>query len=226
MVNKKKIYKTLSEMAEGDILEYLQAVSDLLFNERDLQMHLATFLRQTGHYDDVDLEYYVPLSELKGYIWNNELRMDVLVRKGKEFLPIELKYKTKTVRKKLLRFGESVAEEVEVMKNQGAQDLGMYDFWKDVRRIEIVRKRFKAIKSGLAVFVTNDPAYLKAGRDTSNHILFSMTEGTHGKEKHWLDKESACCKTHPDFEVEKDYFIHWELRKVEGIDIYHTLLTI
>ena len=216
----------LIDVVRTDVKQFLDTNEELLFNERDFQMHLATSLRGTNHHDDVDVEYYVPLSELNGYIWNNELRMDVLVRKGKEFLPIELKYKTKTVRKKLFRFGESVAEDVEVMKNQGAQDLGMYDFWKDVRRIEIVRKRFKAIKSGLAVFVTNDPAYLKAGRDTSNHILFSMTEGTHGKEKHWLDKESACCKTHPDFEVEKDYFIHWELRKVEGIDIYYTLLTI
>ena len=216
----------LIDVVRTDVKQFLDTNEELLFNERDFQMHLATCLRGTNHYDDVDVEYYVPLSELNGYIWNNELRMDVLVRKGKEFLPIELKYKTKTVRKKLFRFGESVAEDVEVMKNQGAQDLGMYDFWKDVRRIEIVRKRFKAIKSGLAVFVTNDPAYLKAGRDTSNHILFSMTEGTHGTEKHWLDKNSTCCKTHPDFEVDKDYSIHWELRKIEGIDIYYTLLTI
>ena len=120
---------TLLNVAHTDVKQFLDTNKELLFNERDLQMHLATFLRLTGHYDDVDVEYYVPLSELKGYIWNNELRMDVLVRKGKEFLPIELKYKTKFVRKKLLRFGESVAEEVEVMKNQGAQDLGKYDFW-------------------------------------------------------------------------------------------------
>ena len=216
----------LIDIVSSDVKRYLDTNKELLFNERDFQMHLATFLRQTGHYDDVELEYYVPLSELKGYIWNNELRMDILVHKEEEYLPIELKYKTKSVRKSLLRFGESVAEAVEVMKNQGAQDHGMYDFWKDVRRIEIVRKRFKAIKSGLAVFVTNDPAYLKAGRDTSNHIQFSMAEGTHGTKKHWLDKKSTCCRTHPDFEVENDYSIHWELRKVEGIDIYYTLLTI
>lgn len=216
----------LIDFVRTDVKQFLDTNEELLFNERDFQMHLATYLRGTNLYDDVDVEYYVPLSELKGYIWNNELRMDILVRKGKEFLPIELKYKTKSVRKNLLRFGESVAEVVEVMKNQGAQDLGMYDFWKDVRRIEIVQKRFKAIKSGLAVFVTNDPAYLKAGRDTSNHIKFSMAEGTHGTEKHWLDKKSTCCKTHPDFEVEKEYSIRWELRKVEGIEIFYTLLTI
>ena len=217
---------TLLNVAHTDVKQFLDTNKELLFNERDLQMHLATFLRQTGHYDDVDVEYYVPLSELKGYIWNNELRMDVLVRKGKEYLPIELKYKTKTVRKKLLRFGESVAEEVEVMKNQGAQDLGKYDFWKDVRRIEIVRNRFGGIKNGLAVFVTNDPMYLQHGREKSNHIKFSMDEGSHGKEMHWLDKDSYCCKTHPDFEVEKEYSIHWESRYIEDVQCFYTSVII
>lgn len=209
-----------------DVKQFLDTNKELLFNERDFQMHLATFLRQTGNYDDVDVEYYVPLSELKGYIWNNELRIDVLVRKGPEFLPIELKYKTRTVRKRLPRFGEQVSSDIEVMKNQGAQDLGKYDFWKDVRRIEIVRDRFKAIKNGMAVFVTNDPAYLQSGRETSNHIMLSMTEGAHGKQKHWLDTDSVCCKTHPDFDVERDYAIHWESRDVENITIYYTILTL
>lgn len=216
----------LINVVHSDVKQFLETSKELLFNERDLQMHLATYLRQTGHYDDVDVEYYVPLSELEGYIWKNELRMDILIRKGKEFLPVELKYKTRTAKKRLPRFGEQLSGEIEVMKNQGAQDLGKYDFWKDVRRIEIVRKRFKAIKNGLAVFVTNDSSYLQSGRDLSNHIKLSMTEGTHGKEKHWLDKESTCCKTHPDFNVDKEYSIHWETKKIEDINIYYTLLTI
>lgn len=206
--------------------QFLETNKELLFNERDFQMHLATSLKQTGHYDDVDVEYYVPLSELEDYIWNNELRIDVLVRKRDEYLPIELKYKTKTVKKRISRFGEHISSDIEVMKNQGAQDLGKYDFWKDVRRIEIIRKRFKAIKGGLAVFVTNDPSYQQSGRELSNHIKFSMTEGAHGKEKHWRDKESTCCKTHPDFNVDREYFIHWETKKIEDINIYYTLLTI
>ena len=217
---------SLLNVAHTDVKQFLDTNKELLFNERDLQMHLATFLRLTGHYDDVDVEYYVPLSELKGYIWNNELRMDVLVRKGKEFLPIELKYKTKDVRKKLPRFGESVAEEVEVMKNQGAQDVGKYDFWKDVRRIEIVKNRFKNIKNGLAVFVTNDPIYVQRGREKSNHINLSMDEGNHVKEKHWLNKNSVCCKTNPDFEVEKEYSIHWDSRDIEGVQFYYTIVIV
>ncbi len=213
----------------ADVEEYLRTYQELLFNERDLQMHLALHLLKTGHYADVDLEYCIPSTDVPDYraIWKNEqLRIDTVVRIDDEYLPIELKYKTKSVKKRIPRFGEQVSSDVEVMKNQGAQDLGKYDFWKDVRRIEIVRKRFKAIKSGLAVFVTNDPAYLQSGRDLSNHIKFSMTEGSHGKEKHWLDKESTCCKTHPDFDVDQVYSIHWGSKTIEDITIYYTLLTI
>ena len=217
---------SLINVAYTDVKQFLETNKELLFNERDLQMHLAAYLRQTSHYDDVDVEYYVPLSELKDYIWNNEIRIDILVRKGKEFLPIELKYKTQPVKKRLPRFGEQVSDEIEVMKNQGAQDIGKYDFWKDVRRIEIVRNRFKAIKNGLAVFVTNDPTYTRRGRETSNHIKFSMDEGTHDKQKHWLKIDSACCRENPNFEVEKDYPIHWGTRIIEDVSIYYTLLTI
>ncbi len=218
----------LIDIVFTDVKRFLDTNKELLFNERDLQMHLATFLRQTGHYDDVDVEYYVPVIELDGYIdiWNTELRMDIVVRRGDEYVPIELKYKTKWVTKKLPRFGESVKEEVKVIKNQGAQDLGMYDFWKDVRRIELVRKRFKNIKNGLAVFATNDERYKKPSRLESNHANMSMTEGIHSSKKHWLKKDSKCCATHPDFDVEKDYTIHWNSTKNEGETIYYTLLTI
>lgn len=209
-----------------DVKLFLDNNKELYFNERDFQMHLATYLHQTGHYEDVDVEYYVPQSELENYIWNNELRIDVLVSKGGEYLPIELKYKTKSVKKRIPRFGERLSLNVEVMKNQGAQDLGKYDFWKDVRRIEIIRKRFKTVKNGFAIFMTNDPTYLQKGRMSSNHINFSMTEGTHNKKKHWLDKESICSKTHPDFDVDTDYSVHWETRTIEDINIYYTILTI
>ena len=219
---------SLLDVVHADVKQFLDTNKELLFNERDFQMHLATSLLKTDYYDDVDVEYYVPHTELEkyNYIWDNELKIDVLVRKGDEYLPIELKYKTKSVKKRIPRFGEQVSSDVEVMKNQGAQDLGKYDFWKDVRRIEIVRKRFKTIKNGLAVFVTNDPSYLQSGRNTSNHFEFSMVEGIHKREKHWLYKNSFCGKTHLDFEVEKEYFIHWETKTIEDINIYYTLLTI
>lgn len=217
----------LLDLAENDIRHYLdQDGGELLFNERDLQMHLAHHLTGTGHYDDVDVEYYVPYEQLDNYIWKNELKLDILVRKGNEFLPIELKYKTKRHCKKIYRFNEEMPNDVEVLKNQGAQDLGMYDFWKDVRRVELVRNRFAAVKGGLAVFVTNDRQYLSASRAASNNRLFSMEEGIHSTKKHWQLPESTCAKTHPNFDLDHEYAIHWFHNTYEGVEFHYCIIEI
>lgn len=218
---------TLVGLAKDDIQQFLNHKDgELLFNERDLQMHLAMHLIATGHYDDVDVEYYVPYDELEGYVWKNELKLDILLCKSSEFLPVELKYKTKKHPKQLSRFGERLKRQVDVLKNQGAQDLGMYDFWKDVRRVELVRRRFVSVKNGLAVFVTNDKQYLNPSKETSNNHLFCMAEGLHSKAKHWQHPESTCAQTHPNFNLEYEYSIHWEQNLYEGIELYYCIVTI
>ena len=97
----------LVDSVRDDIRKFLERNDELLFNERDLQIHLAMSLQKSSHaYDDVDLEYYVPRSELDGYRWNSELRLDLVVRQGNEFLPVELKYKTRSISRRIERFGE------------------------------------------------------------------------------------------------------------------------
>ena len=217
----------LIDIVRQDVFAFLESNDELLFNERDSQMHLATWLRNSAnHYDDVDVEYYVPRSELENYVWDSELRLDIVVKKGGEYCPVELKYKTKKVERQITRFDEALHDNVVVMKNQGAQDLGMYDFWKDVRRVELVRRRFAKVKGGLAVFVTNDALYTKASKPTSNNYLLNMSEGVHSREKHWLNPESTCAKTHPDFEVEQEYRIEWHNREIDGVEFYYQVVTI
>ena len=219
----------LIEIVQKDVFAFLESYNELLFNERDFQMHLATWLRNSdNHYDDVDVEYYVPKTELDNYIWDSELRLDIVVKKDGEFCPIELKYKTKKVESQICRFDEMLDDKVVVMKNQGAQDLGMYDFWKDVRRVELVRNRFKNVKGGLAVFVTNDQLYTKASRQNSNNYLLNMTEGKHSVIKHWQNKDSACAKmkSYKSFEVEKEYSIKWHHRNVDNIPFHYCVVFI
>ena len=143
---------TLIDLVRNDVCAFLESNEELLFNERDFQMHLATWLRNsTNRYDDVDVEYYVPWQELQKvgkYVWESELRLDIVIKKDGEYCPVELKYKTKKVERKISLFDEDLTDDVVVMKNQGAQDLGMYDFWKDVRRVELVRNRFQRVKGG------------------------------------------------------------------------------
>lgn len=218
---------TLIEKVRQDVFAFWESNDELLFNERDFQMHLATWLRNSANaYDDVDVEYYVPWQELDDYVWQSELRLDIVVKKDDEYCPVELKYKTKKVECEISRFDELLHDKVVVMKNQGAQDLGMYDFWKDVRRIELVRKRFKSVKSGLAVFVTNDPLYTKESKQNSNNYLLNMTEGKHSPIKHWRNPESTCAKTHPNFEVEQEYNLKWNKRKIDGEEFHYCVVTI
>lgn len=217
----------LIEIVRADVMAFLESNDELLFNERDLQMHLATWLRRSANaYDDVDVEYYVPQNELDNYIWDSELRLDIVVKRNGEYCPVELKYKTRKVERQITRFDEALHDKVVVMKNQGAQDLGMYDFWKDVRRVELVRNRFERVKGGLAVFVTNDALYTKVSRANSNNKLLNMNEGTHSRAKHWANPESTCAKSHPDFEVEKEYRIEWHNRKIDGVEFYYQIVTI
>lgn len=219
---------TLIDLVRNDVCAFLESNEELLFNERDFQMHLATWLRNsTNRYDDVDVEYYVPCQELDNYVWDSELRLDIVVKKDSEYCPVELKYKTRKVERKISRFDEDLTGNVVVMKNQGAQDLGMYDFWKDVRRVELVRNRFERVKGGLAVFVTNDGFYIKGSKESSNNYLFNMSAGkAHSKQKYWAKPESTCAKTHPNFEVEKEYTIDWYDKVVDGVQFYYCILSI
>lgn len=219
----------LVDIVQQDIFAFLESNEELLFNERDFQMHLATWLRKSANdYDDVDVEYYVPKIELPNYVWDSELRLDIVVKKDGEYCPVELKYKTKKVERQISRFDEILDDKVVVMKNQGAQDLGMYDFWKDVRRIELVRNRFAKVKGGLAIFVTNDALYTKASRPESNNYLLNMNEGKHSVIKHWQNENSACAKmnSYKSFEVEKEYSINWHHRNVDNIPFHYCVVNV
>ena len=218
----------LIDIVRNDVCAFLKSNDELLFNERDFQMHLATWLRNSANrYDDVDVEYYVPRQELDSYVWDSELRLDIVVKKDSEYCPVELKYKTRKVERKISRFDEDLRDDVVVMKNQGAQDLGMYDFWKDVRRVELVCNRFERVKGGLAVFVTNDGFYTKGSKESSNNYLFNMSAGkAHSKQKHWANPESTCAKTHPNFEVEREYSIEWRTREIDKVGFYYCIVTI
>lgn len=219
----------LIDIVQQDVFAFLESNEELLFNERDFQMHLATWLRKSANdYDDVDVEYYVPKIELPNYVWDSELRLDIVVKKDGEYCPIELKYKTKKVERQISRFDEILDDKVVVMKNQGAQDLGMYDFWKDIRRIELVRNRFAKVKGGLAIFVTNDALYTKASRPESNNYLLNMNEGKHSVIKHWQNENSACAKmnSYKSFEVEKEYSINWHHRNVDNIPFHYCVVNV
>jgi len=192
---------------KSDIVCFMKESHELFFNEMDFQIHLALHLLLTGHYDDVDVEYYIPYQELGEYnIWKNEMYLDIVVRRGCEYIPIELKYPTKKITQDITRFNESIST-CTIVKDQGAHNIVMYNFWKDVRRIELVKKRFASVTAGFAVWLTNDSSYWRERRDDAVCREMSTAAGIHNRSRHWHNSKKQ--DDHPDFDLDNEYYVEW-----------------
>ena len=236
---------TLLDTVKADVQEFLRTNQKLMFNERDFQIHLALYLsRSKNQYDDVDVEYYIPAEILPEYkeltaemlpecknpdTKNERLYLDIVVAKEGKYVPVELKYKTKEVAVAMERFGEPFSEAGDgvagALKSHGAQDLGRYDFWKDVKRLELVKSRFGNVAGGLAVFLTNDTTYKAKPKGLIEN--FSMAEGEPlPMEKHWSDATRPTAEGRPDFEVSKGYELRWQERQIGGIGFHYCVLAV
>ena len=111
------------------------------------------------------------------------LYTDIIVynEKTKEFIPIELKYKTKEIKG------------TNLLKNHGAQDLGSYDFLWDVKRIEMLKTQTSVTPSGnccnreceleffikgFAIMITNDKSYSRQHNNSCAKDFYFIQEKT------------------------------------------------
>ena len=126
-------------MLRCDLKDFLKSNKELIFNERDLQVRITMWLKETKHYDRVDMEYAVPKEELcvrhlnvgkesLDFPWDNDLSIDVVVEKDGRFAAVEFKYATCPVINQLSRFGEDLKTGCRIIKNQGAGDIIMYNY--------------------------------------------------------------------------------------------------
>lgn len=220
--------------------EFFEENDKIFFNERDLQMNLAFFLLRKGY--DVELEYKVATDFLreklsldkeqwqKTFPWEeDELAVDIVVHQNNVWLPIELKYKTKNV--ELLnhtRFEETYDKECKIIKDQAAQDLGRYGFWRDVRRLEITSAAFKNVVGGIAIFLTNDDNYSKCPKTNSRKVQyrdFAMNVSERSKgEMAWrhnendevFNAEENKWKDYPNFRISNSYKIEYKKFDVQN----------
>ena len=199
----------------NDVQLFLKKERDEVFyNERELQVALALYLENTERYKKIYLEYYVPVYDnnknelLSDYPWKSEIRLDLVVAYGDYFIPIELKYKTKKIEDhNITRFGELV-NDVDIIKDQSAQDLGCYHFWKDVKRIEVVTHHYNRVLGGIALFVTNDSNYFGKKKSNAAYYNFRLSDDNHGTLMQWIN-DPAIKKTHPNFGLSREYHPHW-----------------
>jgi len=117
----------------------------IFHSEADFQHHLAWLIHESSKAAKIRLEY--PLSRDDSTRWEY---CDILLNAPRR-IGIELKYKTKLA-------SINVGEERFELKNQAAQDIGRYDFLKDVLRLEKWCAE-GTISSGYAIILTNDHTY-------------------------------------------------------------------
>ena len=107
------------------VLTQLKNKRPIFHSEADFQFALAWELQQQYPNASLRLEYAPPGDPTK--------HIDILVRLGNDVYPIELKYKK-------AKFRAVVNGEQYSLTDHSAQDLGKYDFVKDICRIEAFRE--------------------------------------------------------------------------------------
>lgn len=151
----------MSEIEISPILETLGKLRPIFHNEADFQFCLAWEIQKQFPTSEIRLEYKVP-----GFIGRYT---DIWIR-GEKPLAVELKYKPISV---TLENKDEVFE----LKNHGAQDLGRYDFLKDLQRVEEIVSKFPQT-TGYAIMLTNDPSYWKKPqKQNSVDADFKIDEG-------------------------------------------------
>ena len=136
------------EINEFNIISVIDSIKEkriVFHSEADFQFALAWEIKHLYPDADVRLEYAYKVD-------NKVYHIDILVRKEGKCIPIELKYKT-------LKKSLTLNDEEFTLRNHGAQDLGKYDYIKDIVRVETLLLEDSRFMEGYAIMLTNDPSY-------------------------------------------------------------------
>lgn len=169
-------------MTKNELITVIQSLANsraVFHSEADFQHELAMALNQKTN-KEIRLEKpFADIPIKPGLKTTTKIELDILV--VTEGLGIELKYKTKEVQL-------TVNNEDFNLRNHGAQNLGRYDFFDDIRRVQEL-KRSGLVNRGIVVFLTNDPTYWNQSTRRNLSKQFSMHEGRIINEKSTLGWE-------------------------------------
>ncbi|MBE7514658.1 MAG: hypothetical protein HS103_17820 [Anaerolineales bacterium] len=174
----------------------LATIRPLFHSEADFQHAFAWHFHELFPTAIVRLEYPVFIDR-----W---IYLDLWLHTFDMRLAVELKYKT-------LKLEIAHDNERFQLKNQGAQDLGRYDFLKDVARLEQVSGT-NADVQGYAVLLTNDPSYWGTGRAGTVDTNFRLHHGRSVTgEMTWLPHASDGTMRNriEAIQLRRDYTVEW-----------------
>lgn len=132
-----------------ELLELLSERRPVFHSEADFQHALAWEFQLYSRTAEVRLEQQISTE-------GGRVHLDLLIKDGSRHVAIELKYKSK-------KASVPWKDEDFHLKGHGAQDLGRYDFLKDIGRIERYVET-RPGSEGYAVLLTNDSTYWQESR--------------------------------------------------------------
>ncbi len=145
-----------------NIIEAFGKQNRIFYSEAQLQFALAWEIQKETV--NKNYNYTVFLEYMSMYYNNKRFYTDIIVMDNcsKDYIAIELKYKTKEYDHNGM-----------ILKNQGAEDCGRYDYLWDVKRLELLKHKeaqytynnnLKYCEKAYAIMVTNDHLYWTRGR--------------------------------------------------------------
>jgi hypothetical protein len=148
----------------AEILAILAAKRPVFHSEADFQHAFAWETQRQHPNASIRLEYRPALLPTRTYV-------DVWVMDGDRTLAIELKYKT------ALLSVQVDGEQFDLL-SQSAQDLGRYDFVRDLWRLEQVATCYPNART-LAILLTNESKYWRPATRSTFDASFQVHEGHH-----------------------------------------------
>ena len=197
--------------------EALESREEFFTREQEIQIYLANHLNRQNIFENVYLEYHIPSNALSHYPWkdSNNIYIDIVVYVYGRYYPIEIKYKTVSQSLPLNLFGTPSPV---VLGHHGAQNIGCYDFWKDIKRLELFEEKFESVGQGIMLFVTNDESYpLKPRNDEVGYAQFSIHENRTVESGQTLDWNGALTISvnRPPITLKNSYNINWKELNLE-----------
>lgn len=194
------------------IEEALSSREDFFTREQEIQIYLAYKLNQKNIFDNIYLEFHIPSNALSNYPWkdSNNIYIDIVVFTEGKYYPIEIKFKTIS---QTLPFNLFGTPSPIVLGHHGAQNIGCYDFWKDIKRLELFEEKFESVVQGIMLFVTNDESYpLKPRNDEVGYAQFSIHENRTVESGQTLDWNGALTISvnRPPITLNNCYNINWK----------------
>ena len=193
---------------KNDCDDFCRNQTKIFANELDFQIELVLWLKSRMRYDEVHVEYYVP--DLHGLV-NVNSYIDIVIKSGGQFAAIELKYFTKSITGEFPLFG--IKEKRSILRNKGAQNINSYNYWRDVKRIELLKDKYPNVVGGLVIAFSNDPYYYikyMPGRE-AGYSAFCLHDGRPGAHDLKWGKISEKTKSkHPDLTLKGTYSCNWE----------------